>query len=70
MHFAAHISVESIVLPFEYYGDNACATRTLLQACIENLVKNFVFCSIPCRVWHAPIGIGALIFGACLPEKG
>jgi UDP-glucose 4-epimerase len=45
MHFAAHISVESMVPPFKYYGDNACAPRSLLQARIESQVENFVFCS-------------------------
>jgi UDP-glucose 4-epimerase len=46
MHFAAHTVVpESVSLPLKYYGNNTCATRSLLQACIENQVKNFVFSS-------------------------
>ena len=46
MHFAAHTVVpESVALPLKYYGNNTCATRSLLQACIENGVKNFVFSS-------------------------
>jgi len=46
MHFAAHTVVpESVALPLKYYGNNTCATRSLLQACIENTVKNFVFSS-------------------------
>jgi UDP-glucose 4-epimerase len=46
MHFAAHTVVpESVALPLKYYGNNTCATRSLLQACIENQVKNFVFSS-------------------------
>jgi UDP-glucose 4-epimerase len=46
MHFAAHTVVpESVALPLKYYGNNTCATRNLLQACIENEVKNFVFSS-------------------------
>lgn len=46
MHFAAHTVVpESVALPLKYYGNNTCATRSLLQACIENNVKNFVFSS-------------------------
>jgi UDP-glucose 4-epimerase len=46
MHFAAHISVaESMALPLKYYGNNTCSTRSLLQACIDNRVKNFVFSS-------------------------
>jgi UDP-glucose 4-epimerase len=46
MHFAAHTVVpESVALPLKYYSNNTCATRSLLQACIENNVKNFVFSS-------------------------
>jgi UDP-glucose 4-epimerase len=46
MHFAAHTVVpESVALPLKYYGNNTCATRSLLQACIENHVKRFVFSS-------------------------
>jgi UDP-glucose 4-epimerase len=46
MHFAAHTVVpESVALPLKYYGNNTCATRGLLQACVENHVKRFVFSS-------------------------
>jgi UDP-glucose 4-epimerase len=46
MHFAAHTIVpESVALPLKYYGNNTCATRSLLQACIENGVKDVVFSS-------------------------
>src|SRR5476651_2131443 len=46
MHFAAHTVVpESVALPLKYYGNNTCCTRSLLQACIENHVQNFVFSS-------------------------
>src|SRR6202030_1033348 len=46
MHFAAHpIVPESVALPLKYYGNNTCSTRNLLQACIDNGVKNFVFSS-------------------------
>jgi UDP-glucose 4-epimerase len=46
MHFAAHTIVpESVALPLKYYGNNTCSTRSLLQACVENDVKNFVFSS-------------------------
>jgi UDP-glucose 4-epimerase len=46
MHFAAHTVVpESVALPLKYYGNNTCATRSLLQACIEHKVANFVFSS-------------------------
>jgi UDP-glucose 4-epimerase len=46
MHFAAHTIVpESVALPLKYYGNNTCSTRSLLQACIENNVRHFVFSS-------------------------
>jgi UDP-glucose 4-epimerase len=46
MHFAAFTIVpESVALPLKYYGNNTCATRGLLQACIGNQVKNVVFSS-------------------------
>jgi len=46
MHFAAHTVVpESVALPLKYYGNNTCSTRSLLQACLENRVKHFVFSS-------------------------
>ena len=46
MHFAAHTIVpESVALPLKYYGNNTCSTRTLLQACLENEVRHFVFSS-------------------------
>jgi UDP-glucose 4-epimerase len=46
MHFAAYTVVpESVALPLKYYGNNTCATRSLLQACLENQVKHFVFSS-------------------------
>ncbi|MDP9083129.1 MAG: UDP-glucose 4-epimerase GalE [Pseudomonadota bacterium] len=46
MHFAAFTIVpESVAQPLKYYGNNTCSTRALLQACVENNVKNFVFSS-------------------------
>ena len=46
MHFAAHTIVpESVALPLKYYGNNTCATRSLLQACIDHGVQHFVFSS-------------------------
>src|SRR5882757_4018397 len=44
MHFAAHTIVpESVAQPLKYYANNTCSTRSLLQACVDNEVKNFVF---------------------------
>jgi UDP-glucose 4-epimerase len=34
-----------VALPLKYYGNNTCSTRSLLQACIENQVRHFVFSS-------------------------
>jgi UDP-glucose 4-epimerase len=46
MHFAAHTIVpESVANPLKYYGNNTCATRSLLQCCQEAAVKHFVFSS-------------------------
>jgi UDP-glucose 4-epimerase len=57
MHFAAHTIVpESVANPLKYYGNNTCSTRSLLQACVENKVRNFVFSST------------AAVYG--MPEQG
>jgi UDP-glucose 4-epimerase len=46
MHFAAHTIVpESVAQPLKYYGNNTCSTRSLLAACLQHEVKNFVFSS-------------------------
>jgi UDP-glucose 4-epimerase len=46
MHFAAHTVVpESVALPLKYYGNNTCATRGLLQACLDHNVRHVVFSS-------------------------
>ncbi len=46
MHFAAHTIVpESVAEPLKYYGNNTCATRSLLQACTQQGVRHFVFSS-------------------------
>ena len=57
MHFAAHTIVpESVAQPLKYYANNTCATRVLLQACLENGLKNFIFSST------------AAVYG--MPEQG
>jgi UDP-glucose 4-epimerase len=57
MHFAASTIVpESVAKPLKYYANNTCNTRNLLQACLENGVKNFVFSST------------AAVYG--MPEEG
>src|ERR1041384_4127244 len=46
VHFAAHTIVpESVTNPLKYYGNNTCATRSLLEAASAAGVKHFVFSS-------------------------
>jgi UDP-glucose 4-epimerase len=46
MHFAAYTIVpESVREPLKYYGNNTCATRSLLECCLEGGVRHFVFSS-------------------------
>jgi UDP-glucose 4-epimerase len=46
MHFAAHTIVpESVANPLKYYGNNTCASRTLLEIGVRAGVRNFVFSS-------------------------
>ncbi len=46
MHFAAHTIVpESVRDPLKYYGNNTCATRSLLEACLQQGVRQLVFSS-------------------------
>jgi UDP-glucose 4-epimerase len=46
MHFAAHTIVpESVRDPLKYYGNNTCATRSLLASCAAAGVEQFVFSS-------------------------
>jgi len=46
LHFAAHTVVpESVRNPLKYYGNNTCATRSLLAACSAHGVRQFVFSS-------------------------
>src|SRR6187397_1798552 len=46
IHFAAHTIVpESVANPLKYYGNNTCATRSLLEAATQAGVKHFVFSS-------------------------
>jgi UDP-glucose 4-epimerase len=46
MHFAAYTIVpESVSDPLKYYGNNTCATRSLLECCVAAGVNRFVFSS-------------------------
>ncbi len=46
IHFAAHTIVpESVSNPLKYYGNNTCATRSLLECASRAGVKHVVFSS-------------------------
>ena len=46
MHFAANTIVpESVQDPLKYYGNNTCATRSLLESCMQHSVRQVVFSS-------------------------
>jgi UDP-glucose 4-epimerase len=46
IHFAGDIVVpESVRAPLSYYLSNTCKTRSLLQACVDNGISQFVFSS-------------------------
>ncbi len=56
IHFAAHTIVpESVSNPLKYYGNNTCATRSLLEAASQAGVKHFVFSSTA-AVYGIPAG--------------
>jgi len=56
LHFAANTIVpESVSDPLKYYGNNTCATRTLLQQCLAAQVRHFVFSSTA-AVYGMPAG--------------
>jgi UDP-glucose 4-epimerase len=46
VHFAGSIVVpESVAAPLRYYANNTAKTRTLIEACVEERVSNFIFSS-------------------------
>lgn len=46
IHFAGSVVVpESVAVPLEYYANNTCKTRTLLQAIVEAGVRHVIFSS-------------------------
>jgi UDP-glucose 4-epimerase len=56
MHFAANTIVpESVREPLKYYGNNTCATRSLLESCMRAGVRQFVFSSTA-AVYGIPAG--------------
>ena len=58
MHFAASTIVpESVREPLTYYGNNTCATRNLLAACMAQGVRQMVFSSTAAVYGVPPGGI-------------
>ncbi len=56
MHFAAHTIVpESVADPLKYYGNNTCASRTLIEYALKADVRNVVFSSTA-AVYGIPAG--------------
>jgi UDP-glucose 4-epimerase len=56
LHFAANTIVpESVSDPLKYYGNNTCATRSLLQVCLAEKVRTVVFSSTA-AVYGMPAG--------------
>jgi UDP-glucose 4-epimerase len=56
MHFAANTIVpESVSDPLKYYGNNTCATRNLLEVCMQHGVRQLVFSSTA-AVYGIPAG--------------
>jgi UDP-glucose 4-epimerase len=56
MHFAAHTVVpESVANPLKYYGNNTCASRTLLERSLAAGVEHVVFSSTA-AVYGIPAG--------------
>ena len=52
VHLAAKISVpESIVDPYTTMSVNVTGTLNVLEACLRNSVKRFVFASSASRLW-------------------
>jgi len=46
IHFAGSIVVpESVSDPLKYYGNNTAASRALIEACVKENIRNFVFSS-------------------------
>ena len=51
IHFAAHLLVpESVAKPMKYYRNNVVASQNLINAALENNIKNFIFSST-CAVY-------------------
>jgi len=57
LHFAGSVVVpESVADPLKYYGNNTCASRSLIAACLRAGVRRFVFSSTA-AVYGIPEGL-------------
>src|SRR5664279_4461071 len=46
IHFAGSVVVpDSVENPLEYYANNTAGARTLIEACVQHHVPNFIFSS-------------------------
>ena len=60
IHFAAHTIVpESVANPLKYYGNNTCATRSLLEAASAAGIKHVVFSSTAAVYGIPPSGLAS-----------
>jgi UDP-glucose 4-epimerase len=60
LHFAAHTIVpESVANPLKYYGNNACATRSLIECAVAAGVRHFIFSSTAAVYGSPPGGLAA-----------
>lgn len=58
LHFAASTSVfESVQTPEKYFRNNTVNTLNLVNACIENRVKNFIFSSTAAVYGESSVGV-------------
>lgn len=57
MHFSGTIVIpESVRNPLEYYRNNACTSRSLIENCVRKGVRHFVFSSAA-AVYGAPAAV-------------
>ena len=67
MHFAASVLVhESMAEPLKYYRNNTCASRNLIEACVDQGVDALVFSS-SAAVYGEPAAVPLTEEDACTP---
>lgn len=56
IHFAGSVVVpESVEKPLDYYANNTCGARTLIETCVRNGVANFIFSSTAAVYGSPPV---------------